>query len=228
MLKSVIPFTGESKLSESEMLKFVSLKGHDDNVSDLSTLLPMSGIILCGGRSKRMGRQKAFLPYAGKTLIEHMHDLMAELFAEVILVSNNPDEYEHISSNLVRDIVPNRGPLVGILSGLLVSNYNRAFVVPCDMPFVDKNLVRKMTAHKTESDMLIYSHNGRNEPLLGVYSRNCIPALEEAIFEGKDLAQDFVATSNADILSFPSERGVNAAHFNVDTPADYGILCGIA
>ncbi|MBX9723765.1 MAG: molybdenum cofactor guanylyltransferase [Candidatus Obscuribacterales bacterium] len=215
-------------MSSTELLNGGPAKMQGDSIASSSALLPMTGIILCGGRSKRMGRQKAFLPFAGKTLIEHMHDLMAELFAEVILVSNNPDEYEHISSNLVRDIIPNRGPLVGILSGLLVSNYNRAFVVPCDMPFVDKHLVRKMAMHKCDSDMLIYSHAGRNEPLLGIYSRNCISALEEAIFEGNDLAQDFISTSRADLFVFPTERGANAAHFNVDTPADYGKLCGIA
>ncbi len=190
--------------------------------------LPMTGIILCGGRSKRMGRQKAFLPFAGKTLIEHMHDLMSEIFSELILVSNNPAEYEHLSANVVRDIIPNRGPLVGILSGLLVSNYQSAFVVPCDMPFIDKGLLRSMCAQPNHADMLVYSHNGRVEPLLGVYSRNCIPALEEAIFEGKDLAKDFVEACHAEIFAFKQERSYSLPHFNVDTPADYGILCGLS
>ncbi len=190
--------------------------------------LPMSGIILCGGLSKRMGRKKAFLPFAGKTLIEHMHDLMSEIFSEVILVSNNPDDYEHLSANVVRDIVPNRGPLVGILSGLLVANYQHCFVAPCDMPFVDKHLIHQICAERNRADMLVYSHKGRPEPLLGVYSRKCIASLEEAIFEGKDLAKDFIETSHAERFDFNVKISEIAPHFNVDTPADYGILCGLS
>lgn len=191
--------------------------------------LPLSAIILCGGRSKRMGRQKAFLPYAGKTLVEHCLDLMSELFSEVILVSNNPQDYEQLSANVVRDIVPNRGPLVGILSGLLVASYEHSFVIPCDMPFVDKQLIRSMVRERHRSDMLVYSHAGQIEPLLAVYSKSCIEELEDAIFQGKDLALDFVHSKSAAIYSSNSEySGVLLPHFNVDTPADYGRLCELA
>jgi molybdenum cofactor guanylyltransferase len=189
----------------------------------------LSGIILCGGSNKRMGRQKSFLPFCGKTLIENSLDLMSEIFSEVVLVTNNPGDYEHLSAHVVRDIIPNRGPLVGILSGLLVTTNEHSFVLPCDMPFVGRHLVQSMCVRCHESDLIVYSHAGRIEPLLGVYSRNCIPALEEVIFHGNDSAMDFIVSSKALIYAYRiSQRGESRLpHFNVNTPADYGKLCGM-
>jgi molybdopterin-guanine dinucleotide biosynthesis protein A len=189
----------------------------------------LSGIILCGGLSKRMGRQKSFLPYGGKTLIENSLDLMSEVFSEVVLVSNNPADYEHLSAHVVRDIIPNRGPLVGILSGLLVTTSEYSFVLPCDMPFVGKHLVQSICARRHESDLVVYSHAGRIEPLLGVYSRSLIPSLEEAIFRGKDIPMDFIVSGSAMIYDYKGnhESELRLPHFNVDTPADYGKLCGM-
>ena len=176
-----------------------------------------------------MGRQKSFLPYGGKTLIEHCLDLMSEIFGEVVLVANNPSDYEHLSAHVVRDIISNRGPLVGILSGLLVTKNEYSFVLPCDMPFVGKRLVQSICAQRYDSDLIVYSHAGRVEPLLGVYSRNLIPALEESIFHEKDIAMDFILASNAKIYEYDgnNEMGIKLPHFNVNTPSDYGILCGM-
>lgn len=187
----------------------------------------MTGIILCGGQSKRMGRQKAFLPFAGSTLIEHSVDLMHDVFDEVLLVSNNPDEFEHISANLVRDIIPRRGPLVGILSGLLVAKHQHCFVMPCDMPLVDEELIRAMAARRQETDLLVYSCDGNLEPLLAIYSRKLIEALEEVIFLGKDKAMDFVIAKRAQIFPYENQNQPNYPHFNVDTPSQFGALCAM-
>lgn len=193
---------------------------------DAGDLLAMSGIILCGGKSKRMGRPKAFLPYAGKTLIEHSLDRMSEVFSEVILVSNNPDDFEHLSASVVRDIIPHRGPLVGILSGLLVANFEHAFVMPCDMPLVSVSLMKAMSAARHNSATTVYRQAGRPEPLLAVYCRSCIEPLEERIFRGLDAAIDFVDGTAACYFDAEAQSDLLPAHFNVDTPSDYSILCG--
>ncbi|MBX9688151.1 MAG: molybdenum cofactor guanylyltransferase [Candidatus Obscuribacterales bacterium] len=191
-------------------------------------LLPLCGVILCGGKSKRMGRNKAFLPYAGKTLIEHSLDLMSEVFQDVLLVSNNPEDFEHLSANSLKDIIPNRGPLVGILSGLLVSNYEHIFVMPCDMPFVDKSLMRQISAQRHKAEILLYRHEQKNEALLGLYSKACIEALEEAIFAGEDRVEAFLAANNPDYFDYQSEKKNFALpHFSIDTPSDYGQLCAL-
>ncbi len=191
--------------------------------------LPITGVILCGGQSKRMGRPKAFLPYAGKTLIESTMDLMSELFDEVLLVTNNPEEFEHLSANVVRDIIPKRGPLVGILSGLLVARNEHCFVAPCDMPFLNSDLLLSMAARRNTADLLVYSSDKVIEPLLAIYSKSCIESLEEVIFQGKDAARDFVISKNAQLFEFQRETKnlIRLPHFNVDTPSQFGQLCAM-
>ena len=66
-------------------------------------------------------RIKSFLPFAGQTMIEHLHSLCREIFAEILLVTNEPEAVSHLNVDVVKDILPYRGPLGGILSGLLVS-----------------------------------------------------------------------------------------------------------
>lgn len=111
----------------------------------------MTCLILCGGKSKRMGRPKEFLPLAGTTMLEHILDRALNLFADVLLVTNKPEDYEHLSADIVKDIVPDRGPLAGILSGLLVAQYQDAFVLPCDMPLFTENQIRELAAQYWEA-----------------------------------------------------------------------------
>ncbi len=186
--------------------------------------LPVTGLILCGGRSRRMGRPKAFLPWGGRTIIEHLLSVAREIFNEVYLVTNEPDEYAHLSDDVVKDILPYRGPLGGILSGLLVAGNPHAFVLACDMPLVDRKLIRSMAGRRREADVLVLSHQGVLEPLLGVYSKACIKPLEESLFSGCLKVQDFLAGLKAAVFEFPAD-GLAAddlpPFFNVNTPQDY-------
>src|ERR1700732_3866632 len=77
--------------------------------------LPVTGLVLCGGKSRRMGRPKAFLPYQGTTIVEHVISTMRELFSEIFVVANEPEAYENLGVDVVKDILPYRGPLGGIL-----------------------------------------------------------------------------------------------------------------
>src|SRR5437016_4144757 len=108
--------------------------------------VPVTALILCGGRSRRMGRPKAFLPFAGRTIIEHLVDICGQIFAETLLVSNEPDTVSHLPVDAVKDILPYRGPLGGILSGLLVAKNDHALVIACDMPLVTRKLLRCLSA----------------------------------------------------------------------------------
>lgn len=198
-----------------------------ETVSRETLPLPLTGIVLCGGKSTRMGRPKAFLPFGGKTMIEHRYQAMRELFAEVFLVANEPELYDHLSVDVVKDIIPNRGPLVGILSGLLVCQFEHVFVIACDMPLVDNRLMRQMASQRQGTDVLVLAHSGGIEPLIGVYSRRCIQPLEEAVFAGTRKAAEFLAGVNARTYRLPENYvrpGGLPPYFNVDTPQDYCAL----
>ena len=217
---------GNSPLNVSDDLS----RGHESLLETLTreTLpLPVTGAVLCGGRSSRMGRPKQFLPYGGRTIIEHRFAQMKELFAEVVLVANEPDAYSHLSVDVVKDIIPNRGPLVGILSALLVSRFEHTFVIACDMPLVDNKLMRAMAQQRHGTDVLVLSHEGGLEPLLGLYSKRCIQSLEESIFAGSLKATDFLKDINAKLFQYrPSASETNGLppYFNVNTPQDYSTL----
>lgn len=215
-----------------EIQQLVELKSHSElkhaqiiETTTRETLpLPMTGLILCGGRSKRMGRPKAFLPFAGRTIIEHLIETVRDMFTETFLVANEPDAFSHLSIDVVKDILPYRGPLGGIFSGLLVAANPYSFVIACDMPLVSKKLIRQMTTKRHEADVVVLSHNGNIEPLLGIYSKSCIKPLEESLFSGKLTVVDFLAGLKAKTFEFPLEAGKTdelPPFFNVNTPQDY-------
>ncbi|HEY9759544.1 MAG TPA: molybdenum cofactor guanylyltransferase [Oculatellaceae cyanobacterium] len=198
-----------------------------DSVTREALPLPMTAVILCGGKSRRMGRPKAFLPYKNSTMIEHILSTVRDLFQEVLLVANEPETFESFDVNVVKDILPYRGPLGGILSGLLVSGFSHTFVIACDMPLVNKRLIRDMASRRHGNDVVVLSHKRGVEPLLGVYSKNCIKQLEETLFSGNLSMQDFLSGLKAQAYfhDFDEQQAESLPpFFNVNTPQDYSHL----
>jgi molybdopterin-guanine dinucleotide biosynthesis protein A len=186
-----------------------------DTVTREALPLPVTAIILCGGKSKRMGRPKAFLPYENTTMLQHILNNVRDLFQEVLLVANEPEIFESYGVNVVKDILPHRGPLGGILSGLLVSSFSHVFVIACDMPLRHGN------------DVVVLSHKHGVEPLLGVYSKNCIKQLEETLFSGNLSLQDFLTGLKAQAYFYDQEEHPETTlppFFNVNTPQEYSHL----
>ncbi len=186
--------------------------------------LPVTGLILSGGKSKRMGRPKAFLPYEGSTVLGHIVSEIKDLFNEVFIVANEVESYEDLGVDVVKDILPHRGPLGGILSGLMTASNHYAFVMACDMPLIDKRIVRELVSRREDNDVVVLSHPQGIEPLFGVYSKNCIKPLEESLFAGNLSVQDFLSGLKAGIYEWMPER-VDAEmlppFFNINTPQDY-------
>lgn len=104
----------------------------------------VAGIVLAGGRSKRMGRNKVYLSFGGKFLIEIIIDKISPLFKDIMIVVSQPELYKRLGFCVRKDIIPEKGPLGGIYTGLLYSNNRYNFVVACDMPFLNPNLIRYM------------------------------------------------------------------------------------
>jgi len=188
--------------------------------------LDLTALILCGGRSKRMGRPKAFLPFGGTTMINHILTNVKDMFAETFLVSNEPESFEDFDVDVVKDILPYRGPLGGILSGLLVSQHSHAFVIACDMPLITPKMIRELCQRRFEHDVVVASHDEGIEPLLGVYSKNCIKSLEESLFNGDLALKDFLSGLNSVTYDLEEEtkEGSLPPYFNVNTPQDYSRL----
>jgi molybdopterin-guanine dinucleotide biosynthesis protein A len=141
----------------------------------------MTGIILAGGESRRMGTDKALLDINGRPLIEHILEVFAGLFRKTIIVTNTPDRYRMYGVELTSDVLDIRGPLTGIYSGLLRSDEEYSFVAACDMPFLNARLISYMGEVAAGYDAVVPQFNGFLEPLHAVYRRGILPAIETQV-----------------------------------------------
>lgn len=141
----------------------------------------MTGIILSGGKSSRMGENKAFVELGGERLLDRTITLFRDLFDEIILVTNDPRAYLDLDLTIVTDIIPGKGALGGIYSGLFFARSERAFVAPCDMPFLDRSFITWMLSKAADCDVLVPAPADGLQPLHAVYSRRCLPAMKKLI-----------------------------------------------
>ena len=141
-------------------------------------------ILLAGGKSSRMGTNKALLPIGGKATIEKIIDTLSPSFAQVVLVTNDQDTYRWLGVPMTSDVFPGQGPLAGIHAGLLTIPCDVSLVVACDMPFVTANLGSYLVGISDGFDAVVPRLDGQLHPLFAVYRNTCIRTLEECITSG--------------------------------------------
>jgi FdhD protein len=195
---------------------------------DLSTstgkIPGVSGVILAGGKSSRMGSNKALLPYKGGRFIEAIHRQLSEIFEEVLLVTNNPEQYEFLPSRKVADLFPGAGALAGIHSGLYHSGNQAVFAVACDMPYLYNDLVRHLAAQADKDAVIIPEGPAGLEPLHAVYGKECLVAIEETIASGEKRIMSFF--DRVKIIKIGAEQIAEfdpsfASFSNINTPDEY-------
>lgn len=140
-------------------------------------------IILSGGKSSRMGENKALLPFNEKTNIERIKDELSSIFDEIILVTNEPEAYEFLKIKTVSDVYPRMGPLAGLHAGLLASDYEENIVVACDMPFASAEVAGVLVKELKHYDAVIPVIDGRQHPLFAAYQKKLVPNIEACLKE---------------------------------------------
>lgn len=140
-----------------------------------------SGVILAGGRSSRMKFNKAFAEIGGRPVIKIIIDKFARLFDETIIISNEPEVYEQLGVPVYPDVYPRMGPVSGIHSGLCHASYERVFVLGCDVPFINMQLVEYMLNILDDYDSVVPEIDCYLQPLAAVYSRKCAPVLQTCL-----------------------------------------------
>lgn len=141
----------------------------------------ITGVILAGGESRRMGCDKSLLPVDGARFIDHIHRRLDALFEEVVIVTNSPGLYADIPCRKVPDIYFAKGSLAGIHSGLCHAQSERAFVVACDMPLLSAEIIRRICADAERGDVVIPRRASGLEPLHALYAKSCLPAIEAVL-----------------------------------------------
>ena len=161
---------------------------HPEGISVISQkgkIAGVTGVILAGGASSRMGSNKALLPHKGGRFIESIYRELSEIFPEVILVTNTPEQYAFLPCRKVPDIFEGMGALAGIHAGLAQSSNPAVFTVACDMPHLDPWLIRHIANRGVGCDIVLPKSPFGYEPLHALYREGCLPAMEECLRKGK-------------------------------------------
>lgn len=152
----------------------------------------LTGIILSGGRSSRMGTEKGLADFRGKPLISHAIKALEPIVDTIIIGANNEFAYKGFGFDIVGDEIKNIGPIGGILSTLRYSKTKNNFILSCDTPFVSTDLLNYLYQNSKDYDVVVAAHgDNKLEPLCGFYSRNTIKDIEASIEEGNYKLQDF-------------------------------------
>lgn len=145
---------------------------------------PFTIAILAGGKSSRMGQNKALLKIGERTLIEHIIAIAQEINpAKILLITNSADEYRHLSLPMFADVLPDQGTVGGILTALTQSQYDRVLVMPCDAPFIQVSLAQKLLDQQLSGDYraVVALKDDYPQSAFAVYHRACLSQFEQSI-----------------------------------------------
>ncbi len=144
-------------------------------------------IVQAGGESKRMGQDKALLPFLGKPLIERVISRIAPLAGELIVISNDPQKFAYLGLPVLPDLVPGRGALGGLFTALSAANKSLVILVACDMPFANPGLLAfgRDLLIKEGFDAVVPRTDHGTEPFHAIYRREtCLPLVQKAVQAG--------------------------------------------
>jgi molybdopterin-guanine dinucleotide biosynthesis protein A/molybdopterin converting factor small subunit len=193
-------------------------------MDDHRTIADATAVVLTGGKSSRMGRPKALLPFDGEPLIVHIVRHLKRVFAETVVVAAPEQELPLLPVALVRDQVAYQGPVSGIYRGLKAATKEVCFVTSCDAPFLDLALISHLLSEISDCDVVVPFWQERFQPLHAVYRRSVAPLLHEQLERGelrpiflydkvrtRKVHEDEIRTLDPEGMSF----------LNMNSPADY-------
>ncbi len=170
-----------------------------------------------------MGKNKAFLQIEGVPIITRIYELFKELFPEVIIVTNRREYFESFDSKIYQDLIPDKGALGGLYTGIFFSSFQYSFCVACDMPFIKKSLVEYLINNIQDNDVVVPRTKDGIQPLHAIYSKNCLHAIKEIIEEGKYKIIDMYRMVRVRIVEeheFLSLDPFRDSFINVNTPEE--------
>jgi molybdopterin-guanine dinucleotide biosynthesis protein A len=183
----------------------------------------ISGIILSGGKSSRMGKNKAFIEIDGVPIIQRIHNLFKTLFSEIVIVTNEVELFQNFEAKIYRDLIPDQGALGGLYTGIYYSSFLHAFCVACDMPFLKGSVIRYLIEKMEDYDVVVPRTKDGLHPLHAIYSRNCLDAIKKIIEHGQFKIMDFYPMVKVNIVEESEFRTLDLAResfLNVNTPEE--------
>jgi len=185
----------------------------------------ITGIVLGGGQSRRMGCDKRRLQWEGEPFLDRVSRVMNSLFEEVLVVTAREDyDCSHLPVRLVTDKVPQKGSLGGLYTGLIEAENTVVFVVACDMPFLQKECMSRICLFP-ENDVLVVKLSSGIQPLHARYSRKCVPIIKDML-QKEDLKIQHLITHPSLAVTITEESifddtdSYRRSFININTPAD--------
>jgi len=162
-----------------------------------------SSIILCGGKSRRMGRNKAFVEVDGKPMIQRVINTLKQVSKNIVLVVDNKEKYTQIKGNdyieIIEDEVKDFGPVEGLYMGLKAVTTQESFVCACDMPFISSVCIEELFKKIVDRnvDCVIPKFKCNSYPLHAFYRKELTYRLEKAIENNQRRLKDFINSIRA-------------------------------
>ncbi|MFQ5433901.1 MAG: molybdenum cofactor guanylyltransferase [Anaerolineae bacterium] len=182
---------------------------------------PITVAIMAGGKSSRMGRDKAFVPFNGRPLIETVLRQVAGLGTETILITNKPEPFRYFGLPMFADVVPDCGPLGGIYTAVHHAAHPHTLVVACDMPWLNRDLLKHMLTLREEADIIVPRWTQFPEPLHAIYHKNCLPPIKSHLQAGQFKIVRFynqVKVRYVDRVEIEPWDGDGRSFANINTP----------
>jgi len=184
--------------------------------------MKLSTAILTGGKSSRMGRNKAFLPYKGTTFLQHLQQEL-ETFDQVLISAADSETYKDFS-NVITDQYPEAGPLSGIYTCLENSRNQYLFVCAVDMPFITKELVHFMVTYLDSNapyQAYVIKTDDRLQPLCAIYHQSALPIMKEQLGSKNYRLMDLLTKLEIKTISLTYTCFNENITSNINTPTDY-------
>lgn len=207
-------------------LKAALLGGHSVNISDVKPAELCRGFVLTGGKSSRMGRDKALIEVKGRPLALHVAEAVAPVVASVALVGSR-ERHGSLGLPVVEDLFPGKGPLSGIHAALKESGSILNLMVGCDMPFLNSAFLKCLLEVAMVADAQVIAPESPEygpEPLCAIYSRDALPAVEAALRNNELKVSRLFEQLRVRRLSADEWRRYNPHGlllYNVNTPEEF-------
>ncbi|MBA5867687.1 MAG: NTP transferase domain-containing protein [Nitrospira sp. CR1.3] len=185
----------------------------------------VTGVLLAGGKSRRMGEDKRFLHVGERTLLESGLEVLRSVFQEILIIIAQDSPELAADAPVIRDLVPDCGSLGGLYTGLKEATTDDIFVAACDMPFLDSKTIRYFVDLRGDADVAMANFRNQLHPMHALYSRRCLSVIEGMIAAGQLKIQDMLRhpslrvriVTEVDLKAIdPDGRSFR----NVNTPAD--------
>lgn len=186
----------------------------------------LSVIVLAGGHSRRLGRDKALLPWRGRTLIEYLAGRLQKFSDDVLVITGPEIRYTDILNvPIFADELKDAGPLGGLYTGLKHARYSYSLVVACDMPFVGRTVLELLKSNVDSSvQAVVPCIENHRVPTLAIYHKDCLSIIEKLHKQGRLALQALLDSVSLKIISEEELRSVDPtlrSFVNINTKADW-------